>query len=125
MKTVSALTVAPKPFALGVMLLLAQSTAYAHGEQIIFMPIGQVMALVLVAMIAVWAVRGIGARVAVVACAVGVGVLPWILPNAYLPWWALGTVEASFLTGLLPPVVIAMVVAWLARVSQGSRQHGT
>lgn len=105
--------------------MLTQPSVHAHGQQVIFVPIGQIIALVIVAMIAVWAVRGVTARVAVVAFAVCIGVLTWVVPNGYLPWWALATSEASFLTGLLPPVAIAMLVAWVARLSQGSGQHGT
>ena len=106
-------------------LLVSQSSAHAHGEQIIFMPIGQVIALLPVAIIAAWAVREIVARIAVVLAAVGIAVLFWVLPNGYMPWWALATSLGSFLTGLLPPLMIASVVAWIARVFQGSEEHGT
>jgi uncharacterized membrane protein len=106
-------------------LVLTSPLAYAHGEQIIFLPLGQLAALVPATIIAWRLTRGIAARVLVILCALAVPILLWFLPNHYMPWWLLASEVSSFLTGFVASTIVAILVALFSRrLLQGDR-HGT
>jgi hypothetical protein len=118
-----AMTKAPFPVA-GISLLLAPSLALAHGQQIVFVPIGQIAALVPVAFIAWRLTRGWFVRTAVIVCAVLVPTAILFMPIGYIPWWLVANETNSFLTGFLFSVLLACALSGLYRALTPSA-HGT
>jgi hypothetical protein len=123
MNTDSAMTKAPMPMA-GLSLLLVPSLALAHGQQIVFVPLGQITALIPVAFIAWRLTRGWFARTAVIVCAVLVPTVILFMPIGYIPWWLVASERSSFLTGLLFSVLVACALSGLYR-ALAPRAHGT
>ncbi len=109
---------------IAMVLLLVPALSEAHGEESFFLPVGQLLALVPVTIIAWRLTRGIIARMAVILCALLVPVLLLFTPNHYLPWWLLASEISSFLTGFIASTIVATLVALLwRRLLQGDR-HG-
>jgi hypothetical protein len=104
---------------IAMVLLLVPALAEAHGQQIVFLPLGQLVAVVPATIIAWRLTRGIMARMVVVLCALVAPVLLWFTPNRCLPWWLLASEISSFLTGFIASSIVATLVALLwRRVSQ-------
>lgn len=95
--------------------------AHAHGQQALFFPVGQLVAVVPAAVIAWRFTSGITARAFVVLAGLFLPVLLWWLPNSYFPWWLLASEVTSFLTGLAASTLVAFVVAlcWRAAPKKG------
>jgi len=108
----------------GLLLMLVPSLALAHGQQIVFVPIGQLIALVPVAFIAWRLTRGWFVRLAVISCALVVPTVILFLPIGYIPWWLVADEIRSFLTGFLFSVLIASALGVLYRAAVSAR-HGT
>jgi hypothetical protein len=119
----SAMNKAPIGIA-GSWLLTVPSLALAHGQQIVFVPIGQLIALVPVAFIAWRLTRGWFVRSAVIVCAVLVPTVILFMPIGYIPWWLVADEISSFLTGFLFSVLLACVLGGLYRAVV-SGTHGT
>jgi hypothetical protein len=100
---------------IAMVLLLVPALAEAHGEESFFLPLGQLLALVPVTIIAWRLTRGIIARVLVIFCALVAPLLLWFSPNHYLPWWLLASEISSFLTGFIASTIVATLVALLWR----------
>jgi uncharacterized membrane protein len=106
-------------------LLLLPAVAEAHGEQIVFLPLGQLVGLVPAAVIAWRLTRGVIARMVVILCALVAPVLLLFMSNNYLPWWLLASETSSFLTGFIASTIVAILVAlFWRRLLQGDR-HST
>jgi hypothetical protein len=104
---------------IAMVLLLVPALAEAHGQQIVFLPLGQLVAVVPATIIAWRLTRGVIARFAIVVCALVGPVLLWFTPNRCLPWWLLASEISSFLTGFIASSIVATLVALLwRRVSQ-------
>ena len=111
--------------ALGALALaVAPSAALAHGQQIVFVPIGQVIALVPVAFIAWRLTRGWAVRLAIIVSAVLVPTAILFMPIGYIPWWLVADEIRSFLTGFTLSVLIACVLVVLYRAVVPVK-HGT
>jgi hypothetical protein len=104
---------------IAMVLLLVPALAEAHGQQIVFLPLGQLVAVVPATIIAWRLTRRVIARFAIVVCALVGPVLLWFTPNRCLPWWLLASEISSFLTGFIASSIVATLVALLwRRVSQ-------
>jgi len=86
---------------------LLPSVAHAHGEQILLLPLGQLITLVAVGYIAIRKIVGGAAALLTFSAALLVAVATWALPGSSL---ALTDTEI-FLLGLLPPMAAAILVA--------------
>jgi hypothetical protein len=111
--------------AIGTWFVLVPALAWAHGGEFIFMPLGQLVALVPVSVIAWRLARGAFARAVVIFCALGAPFSLWFLPNYYMPWWLLASELSSFLTGLILATTVAVLVAILWRTFSQVRHRGT
>jgi hypothetical protein len=122
-RTLVAMHTRPKrrPSELAIALLLATTPAivHAHGQQAVFMPLGQLVALIPAAVIAWRLTSGILVRTVVILAALLVPVFVWFLPNYYLPWWLLASETSSFLTGLIASTLVATAVALSWRSLRG------
>jgi hypothetical protein len=105
-------------------LALIPSLAFAHGQQIFFVPVGQLIALVPVAFIAWRLTRGWVVRIAVIVCAVLVPTIILFVPIGYIPWWLVADEIRSFLTGFVFSVLVACALGVLYR-SAVPGKHGT
>ena len=90
--------------------MLSPRTAYAHGEEALFFPVGFLFALPFIALLAWLAVRGWIARMTVVALPIAITVGVGFLPGPFFPNWFRYTAEGNFVAGLAPPLVVAIVV---------------
>ena len=90
------------------------SAAQAHGEQVLFLPIGQLLALLIAGVIAWRSTDGWKKRCLVMAAAIATAFACWFLPGNLFGVWSY-TVTANFLMGLVPPVVIAALVSAVVR----------
>ncbi len=105
-------------------LLLGPALAFAHGQQIVFLPIGQAIALIPVAFIAWRLARGWIVRTSIIVCAVLVPTVILFMPIGYIPWWFVADEIRSFLTGFLLSVLLAIALSMLSRTLM-PRPHGT
>jgi len=110
---------------IAMVLLLVPALAEAHGEQLVFLPLGQLVALLPATIIAWRLTRGVSARVVVLFSALLAPVLLWFLPNHYMPWWLLASEISSFLTGFIASTIVATLVALLWRRLLQRDRHGT
>jgi hypothetical protein len=108
----------------GLALVLIPSLALAHGQQIFFIPVGQLIALVPVAFIAWRLTRGWFVRIAVIACALLVPTIILFMPSGYIPWWLVADEIRSFLTGFVFSVLVACALGVLYRIVVPGK-HGT
>ena len=106
---------AVRSFQLSTAVLLAAlpTIAHAHGEQVLLVPFGQLVALVPAAAIAWHLTSSSMARTVVLVSAPLVPVVLWFLPNHYFPWWSLATDIGSFLTGFIASTVVALASRFL------------
>jgi hypothetical protein len=107
------------------MLAMTPVIAHAHGQQALFMPLGQLVALIPAVVIAWRLTHGIAARAVVVLTALVVPVVVWFLPNYFLPWWLLASETSSFLTGFIASTLVATAVALSWRSWVGRGRYGT
>ena len=110
---------------IALLLVAMPPEVHAHGQQAVFMPLGQLVALIPAAVIAWCLTRGIAARTVVVLAALLVPVVVWFLPNYYLPWWLLASETSSFLTGFIASTLVATVVALSWRSLRARDRYGT
>jgi hypothetical protein len=110
--------------AVALLLVATPVVAHAHGQQALFMPLGQLVALIPAAVIAWRVTSGIAARAVVVLAALLVPVVVWFLPNYYLPLWLLASETSSFLTGITASTLVAIAVAlsWRFGAAKCERQ---
>jgi len=118
-----ALRIAPK-LPVAILLAFVPAVAQAHGQQVVFLPLGQLVALIPAAIVAWTLTRGIAARAVVVMSAVLVPFALWFLPNYLMLWWLLGSEVSSFFTGFIASTVVAVVVA-LSWRGLGKDRYGT
>ena len=110
--------------AAGLALLLIAPLAFAHGQQIVFVPVGQAIALIPVAIMAWRLTRGWFVRTAVIIGAVLVPTVILFMPIGSIPSWWVADEISSFLTGFLLSVISAGALSGLCRVlARGA--HGT
>jgi hypothetical protein len=104
--------------------VLAPSVAIAHGQEVVFMPVGQFVALVVVGIL-LWRLpfRGVAIRVMAVLCVLGVTLPLWYVSVSWFPGF-LRNATGFFLIGLVPSVVVALVAFFvqscLIRRSKGA-----
>ena len=108
-----------------VLLAAMPTMAHAHGEQVLLVPFGQLVALVPAAVIAWRLTSSSIARTVVLVSAPLVPIILWFLPNYYFPWWMLATDIGSFLTGFIASTVVALVVAVSWRMFSRKDRYGT
>ena len=99
------------------------SVSVAHGEQALLLPVGQVVALIVVVGLAFALKMSAAWRAAFVAAALAAGVGSWFIPNLYfvfLDWF--GTSGWPWFTlGLLVPIGFAFGVYVASR--RAARRH--
>lgn len=108
-----------------MLLAVTPALVHAHGQQALFMPLGQLLALIPAAVIAWRLTSGIAARTVVVLAALLVPVVVWFLPNYYLPWWLLASETSSFITGFVASTLVAVAVALSWRSLLAKDRYGT
>jgi hypothetical protein len=98
-----------------ILLALAPSVAFAHGQEVVFMPAGQFVALVVVGIL-LWRLpfRGVAIRVMAVLCVLGVTLPLWYVSVSWFPVF-LRNASGFFLIGLVPSVVVALVIFFVQR----------
>jgi hypothetical protein len=93
-------------------LILTQGVCFAHGEQALLLPVGQISALIAILVLAFLLKMTVAWRASFVATALAVAVSSWFIPNLYflfLDWF--GTSGWPwFLLGLLAPTFGALAV---------------
>ncbi len=97
------------------MLLVFSAPAYAHGEEVLLFPIGQIVGLVIILLLTKnqlrsisGAVRWAGWLVALVSC------IPlWFVPGNFMPDLLRHTGWGNFISGLFPPLFIGGVVCYV------------
>jgi hypothetical protein len=101
-------------------LLAVAAPAAAHGEEALFAPIGNFVALALVTVSAFrvralhWAWRAFAMFLAVLAC-----LPPYFVTNMYVPYWLAFSGLAWFAVGLVPPLALAGVLLfWRSRATR-------
>ena len=97
---------------LGALLVFVPSSALAHGQQVVFVPIGQLAALAPVAFVAWRFTSGFFPRLVIIACAL---IVPFyyfgFVQIRYIPDWLVEDEISSFLSGFVSSVFVAFVVA--------------
>lgn len=89
--------------------------ALAHGEEVLLFPLGTLVAIAVIAVVALalrihWHVRVLAGLAAVAAS------FPlWFVPGRLLPAPLRYTDAGIFATGFLPSLIVAAVVVWLLR----------
>ncbi|MDP3071753.1 MAG: hypothetical protein Q8N18_15790 [Opitutaceae bacterium] len=104
-----------------VVFLASPAFAFAHGEQILVLPVGHAGALV-VTLIVVFSLRmNVRWRIAVIAASLLTMMGTWFIPNLYFIIMDLvGTnMNMWFLVGLCPPVLIAGLTYGILRFVLG------
>jgi hypothetical protein len=102
-------------------LLAAAGPAAAHGEEIVFMPAGNLVALVVVFITALrvkahWAWRALAVVLGVLA-----GLPPYFATNEYVPYWVASSGVAWFVVGFAPPLALSgLLLVWRSRAAQRS-----
>jgi hypothetical protein len=87
--------------------------ALAHGQQVLFMPVGNMAAIVVVLVMAVRAKVDWQSRVLSVVLAAAVVFPPYFLTNQYFPWWLTSSELGCFVLGFVPPVAAAgLLLGW-------------
>jgi hypothetical protein len=104
-------------------LLAAAGPATAHGWQVALMPVGNLVALVVVVVLAIRVKVDWVSRVAAVLMAVLMAVVVWLLPNSvwhgYVPYWVNFSAFTMFVVGFVPPVTVAgLLLYWRRRARQ-------
>jgi len=111
--------------ALALMLTTTTGTTYAHGQQVLLVPFGQLVALIPAAVIAWRLTRTVAGRTVVVVSALLVPVIFWFLPNYYFPSWLFASDISSFLAGFTASTLVAIAVALSWRTLFNRERHGT
>jgi hypothetical protein len=105
-------SVAPRRTAAAIVLLCTPATALAHGTQLLAMPVGNLVALVAVAVATLVFKVGWKARLAALLLALAVAFPPYFVTNDYLP----SSEGGFFILGVVPPLVAAaLFLAWRRR----------
>jgi hypothetical protein len=111
-------SVAPRHTAAAIALLCTPATALAHGQQILFMPVGNLVALVAVTVATLVFKVGWKARLAALLLALAVALPPYFVPAGYLPWQLTSSEAGCFILGVVPPLVAAaLFLAWRRRAA--------
>jgi hypothetical protein len=99
--------------------------AEAHGQQLIFLPLGHLVALLPATILAWRLTHGIIARVVVILGALVAPVFIWLMAHIDLPWWLLASEISCFLTGFSTSTITSILVALLwRRLSQSQATIG-
>ena len=99
-------------------LLTAAAPAAAHGEEIVLMPAGNLVALAVVFVVALrvkdhWAWRALAVILAVL-----VALPPYFATNEYVPYWVAFSGVAWFVVGLAPPLALSgLLLFWRSRAT--------
>ena len=97
---------------LGALLVFVPSSALAHGQQLVLVPIGQLAALVPVAFVAWRFTSGFFPRLVIIACAL---IVPFyyfgFVQRGHIPEWLAANEISLFLLGFVSSVFVAFVVA--------------
>jgi hypothetical protein len=114
----SAPPLAPPHTAAAIVLLCTPATALAHGTEILAMPVGNLVALVAVVAATLALKVGWKARLAAILLALAVALLPYFVPNSFLPWELTSSEWGNFFIGVVPPLVAAaLFLAWRRRTA--------
>jgi len=103
--------------------LLICRPALAHGEEVLLLPIGQLLAIPALIFIIRRYAKSRWVTALVATSAVATGAALWFVPGSFFPSWLRHTGTGNFLLGVLPPLVIAYVVASINRLFGQGRPH--
>jgi hypothetical protein len=95
-----------------LIFLASAAPAYAHGEDVLLLPIGEIFALTVLALFSFRTLSALSAlsRWLIVFVAILVCVPAWLVPGSHLPAGNWG----NFLGGLLPPLLAGGLVSLIA-----------
>jgi hypothetical protein len=105
-------------------VLTAAGPAFAHGEQIVLMAVGNLVALVAVVIAALTVKVDWVSRVLAIPLALLVGLPPYFVTNRYIPDWISSSEAGWFIAGFLPPLAGAglfLYWRWRARQPEAPR----
>ena len=102
-------------------LAAAPALALAHGEEIVFLPLGNVAAVLSVTVIALFVSVGWNARLLAIVIAGAATVPPYFVTYQYAPHWLAYSELALFSIGFVPPV--AASAAFLAASRRRARRR--
>jgi hypothetical protein len=101
------------------LILLTCQPVYAHGQEVVFFPLGQLLAAPALIVIT-WRMSGsFWFKALVLACAVALATILWFVPGPSFPAWLRHTGTGNFLLGLLPPLIVAIGFISIARLFRG------
>lgn len=97
------------------MMLMTASSAHAHGGEILFFPLGQILALV--AIVCVAAFMHLGQLATIAAMIVGIvgAIVLWFLPRSIFPEQLRYSGLGYFLSGVIPAMLFGFIVVALKR----------
>jgi len=90
---------------------LVEGTAYAHGQEVIFFPVGQVAAIILAIIASIvfmrrWIERTIAVLLTLAVCA-----WAWFIPGTYFPESLHSSGIGYFFEGFILPSIVTVFVA--------------
>jgi hypothetical protein len=90
----------------------------AHGEEALLLPVGNLFALIVVAIAALSLKVEWPSRVVAVLIAIVVSLPPYFVTNRYVPYWLSFSALGWFAVGLLPPIAVsAAFLLWRRRAA--------
>ena len=95
------------------LLFFVERTAYAHSEEIIFFPLGQMSAFILAIAVSIILVRRWLGGVIAMALTLAVCVGAWFIPGFYYPESMQGSETGYFFEGFVPPTMVTLFAAFL------------
>ncbi len=107
-------------YLLSALLFSVERIAYAHSEEIIFFPLGQMLAFILAIAVSMILVRRWLGGVIAMALTLAVCVAAWFIPGFYFPESMQGSETGYFFEGFVPPTVVTFF-AVLLEVRKRSR----
>ena len=103
-------------------LAAAPVLALAHGEELVFLPVGNVAAVLSVIVVALLVEVGWSSRLLAIVIAGAATVPPYFVTYRYAPHWLAYSELALFLVGFVPPVAVS--AAFLAASRRRARRSG-
>ena len=95
---------------LGVLILITPSTSYASGQEVIFLPIGQLIGLFIAFVLLSYFIENRLLKIFIISLSVLVVFLIWFVPRSWLPplFGGSGLVDV-LIHGAFPPIIITIV----------------
>jgi len=97
-------------------LSLVEGTAYAHGQEVVFFPVGQVAAIILAIITSIVFMRRWIERTIAILLTLAVCVWAWFIPGTYFPKSQHSSEIAYFFEGFVLPSIVTLFVALIGAI---------